>query len=147
MSPEQAALWRAFYRTGGLSQRVFSTVIAKHMTIKTYDALTVLDTDNFFFILYKGTAQIAVSDEGVMTHTRKVTSGQMFDVKKLDLLHFVEHFNGTHVDVTSITPVTVFAFHADEISAVAYHPKCVSVWQQLLVENLSQVALVQSMMR
>jgi hypothetical protein len=141
MNEDQEALWRFFYRTGGLSQKLFYRSIVKEMTLQTFEATEQIPMDKWFYIIYRGTVQLRVSDGKTIVSTRTAQSGQMFDFKDLNLLHGMEVFkNQQDSEAHAITYVTVFRFPRDRIAAIANHPDTKAIWQQLLMENLGVIA-------
>jgi CRP-like cAMP-binding protein len=141
MNEDQEALWRLFYRTGGLSQKLFYRSVAKDMTLQTFNPTEHIPTDKWFYIIYRGTVQLRVSDGKTIVSSREAQSGQMFDFKDLNLLHGMEVFK-KHQDseAHAISPVTVFRFPRDRMADIANHPDTKAIWQQLLMENLGVIA-------
>jgi hypothetical protein len=141
MNEDQEALWRLFYRTGGLSQKVFYRSIVKDMTMKTFQATENIPTDKFFYIIHRGTVQLQVFDGKTIISSRKAQSGQIFDFQDLNLLHDTEGIQKHQSSVVhAITPVVVFRFPRDRMADIANHPDTKAIWQQLLMENLGIMA-------
>jgi hypothetical protein len=142
MNEDQEALWRLFYRTGGLSQKLFYRSILKDMTLQTFQATEHIPTDKWFYIIYRGTVQLRFTDgKKTIVSSRKARSGQMFDFQDLNLLHDVEGFkNHQPSEAHAITPVVVFRFPRDRMADIANHPDTKAIWQQLLMENLGLIA-------
>jgi hypothetical protein len=141
MNEDQEALWRLFYRTGGLSQMLFYRSVVKDMTLQTFKATEHIPTDKWFYIIYRGTVELRVPDGKTIVSSRQAQSGQMFDFKDLNLLHNMEVFkNHKDFEAHAISPVTVFRFPRDRMIDIANHPDTKAIWQQLLMENLGVIA-------
>jgi hypothetical protein len=141
MNEDQEALWRLFYRTGGLSQKVFYRSIVKDMTMQTFQATEDIPMDKFFYIIYRGTVQLRVTDGKNIVSSRTAQSGQMFDFMDLNLLHGMVGLNNHQPsEAHAITPVFVFRFPRDRMADIAKHPATKAIWQQLLMENLGIIA-------
>jgi hypothetical protein len=141
MNEDQEALWRLFYRTGGLSQKVFYRSVVKDMTMQTFRATERIPMDEGFYIIYRGTVQLQVTNGKTIVSSRKAHSGQMFDFQDLNLLHNKEGFkNHQPSEAHAITPTIVFRFPRDRMADIAKHPDTKAIWQQLLMENLGIIA-------
>ena len=52
LSIDQQALWRMFYRTGGLSQKLYQSCIGKYCTTVSAQHNDILNTIDYFYIIY-----------------------------------------------------------------------------------------------
>ena len=150
-SPEMEALWRMFYRTGGLSPKVFQTTIGQHCSIEQHPKGSVLPIHSTFYMVYSGRVQLTVSDTQVsgttQSQTRIAKSGQMFDFRALQLLnpHSLAPAmtkNSTHKLESAVVlseKAVVFAFERKVLPTIASHPRTRLLWKELLVENLLRI--------
>lgn len=135
------ALWRMFYRTGGLSQRLFAQIIVPHLTIVQYDQGEVIPTHNYFYILYQGQVKLEViAANNTPIKQRMVFSGGMFDIECLGLFHEGSIFHQQAIKVTSHSDTTILLrFEQSEIVHISHHTFVKNVWQALLIYNLTYV--------
>lgn len=142
LSPDEQALWRMFYRTGGLSQKLFQKTVAEHCEVVTFQNGQKILTDEWFYIVFKGTVKITVSDDnGTFISSRKAESGQLFDFRDLGLLQDVHESLARHrlEGVVAISDTTLFRFPKDRIAQIASHPSTRLMWKELLMENLLRI--------
>ena len=140
--PEHEALWRMFYRTGGLSQQVFTKTIGAHCTVVRFTENEIIDTEDYFYIIYKGTVKITVRDErGSLVSTRKAQSGQLFDFRALGLLQDMQSSFRHHISVESGSQVVLFQFPRKDMARIASHPSTRLMWKELLMENLLRIVV------
>lgn len=144
LSEDQDALWRFFYRAGGMSRRIFKEVILKigQMQVKEYAAGTNLSTEDDFYILYQGSVALFIQNAKGEEVQRTVCSGEMFDFKHLGMLGKSKYFRETTIRGCTQTKVKVFHFCRNDIERIANHPLSKGVWQSLLINNLSLVVAV-----
>lgn len=142
LSEDEQALWRMFYRTGGLSQKMFQTNVAKYCQVVTYTEGEQIDTDQYFYIIYKGIVKLTVKDEhhGTIVSSRKARSGQLFDFRALGLLEdhrsLVKHKLEA---VVAVSNVTLFRFPKEQMPLIASKPSTRLMWKELLMENLLRI--------
>jgi hypothetical protein len=142
MNEDQEALWRLFYRTGGLSKKLFYRTIVNDMTLQRFEATEHIPMDKWFYIVYQGTVQLRVFDDKTVVSSRKAQSGEMLDFNDLNLFHDMEAFKNhqRRSEAHAITPVIVFRFPRDRMADIANHLDTKVIWQQLLMENLGIIA-------
>ncbi|GKY98722.1 hypothetical protein MPSEU_000828500 [Mayamaea pseudoterrestris] len=140
LTDDQAALWRLFYRTGGMSERIFYEVMVSngHVQVVECDADTTLDTDNHFYILYQGSVTMHIQDARGESIDRQVGRGEIFDFKHLGMLNQSKYFQETFIRCETKTKAKFFQFSKDSMSQIAHHPLSKVVWQSLLINNLSR---------
>ena len=91
-SDEEEALWRLFYRLGGVSRKVFQSNICRHMKVVHCKPGQKLSVESNFYILYKGIVNLDIYDKDQVIATGQDGSGSMFDFKNLGLLHNEKRF-------------------------------------------------------
>jgi hypothetical protein len=131
-----------FYRTGGLSQKLFKDTVAKYCEVVTFKEGQEIRTDEWFYIVYKGTVRITVSDDnGAFISSRKAQSGQLFDFRDLGLLQDVHKSLARHrlEGVVATSDSTLFRFPKDQIAQIASHQSTRLMWKELLMENLLRI--------
>jgi len=141
LSQDEEALWRMFYRTGGLSEKMFQKLVAKHCTVVTYGKNESIDTDKYFFIMYKGTVKLTVTDDnGAIVSSRRAQSGQIFDFRALGLLVDHQSLARHRLEaVVAVSNVTVFRFPKEQMPTIASHPSTRVLWKEILMENLLRI--------
>ena len=140
LSEGEAALWRMFYRTGGLSKRLFKSLVAKHLEIVEFEPSAVLPTEDYFHILYTGRVFLVVFDGGVEPRVQRIMcSGEMFHLKYLGLFSESSVFESHKIRVTTLTKVKLFRFSRENMKQIATSRCSKGVWQSLLINNLSFV--------
>jgi hypothetical protein len=141
MTDDEAALWRMFYRTGGLSQRLFHSIVACHLKVVEFDPGQEIPTKDDFYIVYQGQVKMEVFGINDTTHKfdRIMLSGEMFDLNFLGL--FVEKtiFERTRIKMTSITKTKLFRIHRDDMKTISKKTLAKGIWQALLINQLSFV--------
>jgi CRP-like cAMP-binding protein len=143
LTSDEQALWRMFYRTGGLSQKLFKDTVAKHCEVVTFKQGQEIRTDEWFYIVYKGAVKITVSDDnGAFISSRKAQSGQLFDFRDLGLLQDV-HKSLARQRLEGVVAIsehtTLFRFPKHQIAQIASHPSTRLMWKELLMENLLRI--------
>jgi hypothetical protein len=144
-NPIQLALWRMFFRTGGISQKVFEQQISQHCEVILYRQNDILDTDTYFYIIYQGTVQMTVTDietKQIISTPRLLQSGQMFDFRALGLL--VDYSNLLHKRSLHVTTISkqciVYRFlRSNMINIVLKNPQTKLLWKERLMENMLQI--------
>lgn len=138
LTDDEEALWRMFYRCGGLSKKIFHDKILPNVQVVDVKAGSIIPTNKYFYILYKGSIRVTVTSgtPGCPCTVREYidTSGQVFDLKDMDLLHDRTPFEGDKIEVMSLTDIKVFQFTKDNIRTIVHTHK--SIWQTILIENL-----------
>lgn len=139
MKDDEAALWRMFYRTGGLSQKLFHSIVACHLKIVEFDPGQEIPTKDDFYIIYHGQVKMEVFGlhDVVHKYNRMMVSGEMFDLNFLGL--FVEKtiFERTRIKMTSLTKTKLFRIHRDDMKTIANNTLAKGIWQALLINQLS----------
>lgn len=147
---EMEALWRMFYRTGGLSKKLFATIIAPRVQVVKFQEGEVLPTEDYFFILYKGAVRMEVLEErqeGKETVMKTIanyrqTSGEIFDFVHLGLFYDDKRFQKQKIVVTCLDDrVTLFRFTLSSIKTIANERYAKPIWQSLLIEKLGRIAI------
>ena len=144
MSEHMESLWRLFYRTGGISRKVFAHTIAKHVSVVEYKETTEIPIKNHFYIVYQGTVELHSSTVGRrkdVSVCSTISSGQMFDYRILALLHEDDdHVKDTILKKAVVTgrSVTLFAFPKHEMADIIRSQK--TVWLQLVTQVLGRMS-------
>ena len=142
LTDEQAALWRMFYRVGGMSRKLFVHHIAAHMQVITVDSGQVLPVDDYFYITLRGTVEIQIFQHGQQLKTAVDGSGCMFDFKSLGLLQPVTSPMAQHtIKVTTRSSCTLFRFSNADIRTIANVKATKSVWQTVFIGILARIAV------
>jgi hypothetical protein len=136
---DEAALWRMFYRTGGLSGKLFKTIIAPHLEVVEFEAGENIPTEDYFYIVYTGRITLQVYEMGQIKVERKTLSGEMFDLKYLGMFSEESVFEIHRLNCTSETKSKLFRFSREDMKKIAHHRLAKGVWQSLLINNLSFV--------
>jgi hypothetical protein len=138
---ELHSLWRMFYRTGGLSQMMFKKCVGDYCTVVAFAKDSLIPTDEYFYIIYKGTVKIHVVDEqGRKVSSRKAQSGQLFDFRALGLLQDMQSLSKHKIQtVVAITDCTLFQFPREEMPRICLMHATRLMWKELLMENLLRI--------
>jgi hypothetical protein len=128
-----------FYRTGGLSTKLFKTIVAPHLEIVEFEAGEKIPTDDFFYIVYTGRVNLQVYEKDQIKVERKTYSGEMFDLKYLGMFSEQSVFEFHRLNCTSETKSKLFRFSREDMKKIAHHRLAKGVWQSLLINNLSFV--------
>jgi hypothetical protein len=138
---DEAALWRLLYRTGGLSQKLFETEILPYLKVTKLRQGEAVDTLEHFSIVYRGRVRLkVVGSDGTVVEDRTKVAGEMFDFKHLDLLSSDSVFFAHQIQCSALSPeVTLFQFRKADMGKIANHPFGKSLWQALLINNLSNI--------
>lgn len=142
LGPLESALWRLFYRTGGLSANLFQTIVGPHFDIVSFGLNEEIPTEDYFYIIYQGNVHLKAfaRSNGEFTGERaSLRSGHMFDVNYLGMFASDHIFSDQYIRCTSKSPVTLFRFSRANMEQIAQHPLVKSVWQSLLINNLSLI--------
>jgi hypothetical protein len=130
-SEEHEALWRLLYRTGGLSARIFQSIVAPYATIITVANGELIDTKNYFHIVYKGSVRLhVVNDDGTPLHEKTLRSGETSDWACLGAKMTNEikcYSRGT----------TLYAISREDMKKIVDHSLAKVVWQALLINSLT----------
>ena len=141
-SEEEEALWRMFYRVGGMSRKIFAHQIAPHLKVVRYQKGDTIPVDEFFHINYQGIVKITVTAHGNHLSTAHDGSGCLFDLKNLGLLQMHASPMAHHkLQVTAESDCTLFQFSNAEIRTIANAKNTKSVWQTVLVGTLARIAV------
>jgi hypothetical protein len=136
LTDDEAALWRMFYRTGGLSAKLFKTIVAPHLQIVEFEEGEKIPTDDFFYIVYTGQVTLRVYEKDQIKIERKTFSGEMFDLKYLGMFNEKTIFEIHHLNCISETKSKLFRFNRLDMKKIAHHRLAKGVWQSLLINNL-----------
>jgi hypothetical protein len=137
-SEDEAALWRMFYRTGGLSEKLFKMIIAPHLEIVEFEVGENIPTEDFFYIVYTGRVNLQVyGGKNEIKVERTTFSGEMFDLKYLGMFNDKSLFEINTLNCTSETKSKLFRFSRVDMKKIAHHRLAKGVWQSLLINNLS----------
>ena len=141
-SEEEEALWRMFYRVGGMSRKIFAHQIVPHLRVVQYQKGDDIPVDEYFHINYQGIVEITVTAHGKHVSTAHDGSGCLFDLKNLGLLQMHASPMAHHkLQVTAQSDVTLFRFSNAEIRTIANAKNTKSVWQTVLVGTLARIAV------
>jgi hypothetical protein len=138
LKEDEAALWHMMYRTGGLSARLFQDIVARHLNVVEVQEGQTVDTDKYFFIIYKGRVELEVLENDVPTYSRVLYSGEMFDLK-LGLNVSKHSYFGNTIRCTSLSTATLFKIRKDDLVKISQNPQSKNVFQALLINNLMYV--------
>lgn len=140
-SPEEEALWRMFYRTGGLSARLYKEIVSPYVQVVTFAKDEEIPTADYFYILYKGDVHLRVYQDGKLKVERaSLGSGCMFDLKYLGMFADDHFFLDHTIACTSKSSETMlFRFSRADMKKIAQHGLVKSVWQSLVINNLSTI--------
>lgn len=136
LTEDEAALWRMMYRSGGLSARLFQDNVARYLDVVQVQAGDVVDTENCFFIIYRGRIELEVFEGGKLSHSRVLSSGEMCDMKDLGLVRTESIFDNTTVRCTALCASKLFQIRKDDLVKIARNPSSKSVFQALMINNL-----------
>jgi hypothetical protein len=140
LDEHKAALWRMMYRRTGLSQRLFSTILADKVKLIEFPMGETIDTEQNFYIIYHGVVRMHVIQDNVIASTRLLVAGEMFDLQHIGFFADESIFRRGRVRCIAVTPtVQLFCLAKDDLRGVAHHPLAKGVWQALLIHNLSYV--------
>jgi len=136
LTEDEAALWRMMYRSGGLSARLFQDIVVRHLDVVEVEAGDIVDTENYFFIIYRGRIELEVSEGMKLSHSRVLSSGEMFDLKDLGLVRTDSIFDNSSVRCKALCASRLFQIRKDNLVKIARNPLSKSVFQALLINNL-----------
>eukprot|EP00980_Cylindrotheca_fusiformis_P001310 scaffold333_cov133-Cylindrotheca_fusiformis.AAC.36 len=139
LSDDEAALWRMMYRTGGLSARLFQDIVARHLKVVEVQEGELVDTDEFFFILFSGRVELDVWAEDVHTHSRILHSGEMFDLQTVGNATKHPIFENSSIRCKALSKAKLFQLRKDDLTKMSQNPQAKSVFQALLINNLMYV--------
>uniref|UniRef100_A0A7S3DS61 POPDC1-3 domain-containing protein n=1 Tax=Entomoneis paludosa TaxID=265537 RepID=A0A7S3DS61_9STRA len=159
LTDDQAALWRMLYRTGGLSKKLFHSIVVPHLQVVDIPAGQDIDTKDHFYIIYKGQVKLNVFEEeenggkakkdpdsndmnslgAKRKRGRVLVSGEMFDLKCLSLFAPLGNpiFGTTSIQCHSLTPCKLFCISRTNMEQIAQHRLAKGLWQALLINQLS----------
>ena len=142
LSDDEQALWRMFYRIGGLSLRMFQKTVACHCQVVHHNQGEALNVEQYFYIIYKGTCKLTVTDDhhGHIVSARKAQSGQLFDFRALGLLEHNPNLSKHRLEaVVTVSKVSLFRFPRERMPSIANHPRTRLLWKELLMENMLRI--------
>lgn len=137
LSEDEAALWRMFYRTGGLSQRLFYSIVARHLKVVEFQPGQEIPTNDDFYIIYQGQVKLEVFNDMTHKYDRIMVSGEMFDLNLLGLFSDKTVFHRTQIRCKSITKTKLFRIHKDDMRTIAQNGLAKGIFQALLINQLS----------
>ena len=136
LTQDEEALWRMMYRSGGLSARLFQDIVARNLNVVEVSAGDVIDTENYFFIIYRGRIELEVLEGKQPSHSRVLLSGEMFDLKALGLVRTESIFDNSSVRCTALCDSKLFEIRKEDLAKIAKNPLSKSVFQALMINNL-----------
>ncbi|CAB9518224.1 expressed unknown protein [Seminavis robusta] len=141
MKEEEEALWRVFYRLGGVSKMIFYHVVARNMEVVHYNPDDDMPTSEYLFIVYRGSCHVEIRDSKEKV-IRDFTAASlvMFDLKHMDLLHGQKK-DTYRMQATCKTHVTALRFPLHVVKEMTHTASVKGAWQNLLIENLSSISL------
>lgn len=140
LTEDEAALWRMFYRTGGLSARLYKKIVSPYVKVVEFQPGEPIPTDNFFYIIYRGIVHLKVFAGDVLEVNRQtVRSGEMFDLKYIGMFKKDSIFSTHRLECSSVSETKLFQFSRGDMKTIAHHRFAKTVWQALLINNLSFV--------
>ncbi|KAL7549647.1 hypothetical protein ACHAWF_016233, partial [Thalassiosira exigua] len=135
----EAPLWRMFYRSSGLSARLFKSILAKHMKVVEFGAGQEVPLDEYFYIVYTGEVMLKVVEKNLgETNVRIAKSGHMFDIKHVS--HMICNksiFENSDVQATCTKKTRMFGFRHDSLEIIAKNSLSKNIWQAILISGLS----------
>lgn len=137
LSDDEAALWRMFYRTGGLSQRLFYDIVACHLKVVEFRPGQEIPVHDDFYIIYSGQVKLEVFNDNNHKYDRVMVSGEMFDLNFLGLFSEKTLFERSSIKCRSITSTKLFRIHRDDMQIIAKNRLAKGIWQALLINQLS----------
>lgn len=137
LDDDEAALWRMFYRTGGLSQRLFHDIVATHLKVVEFQPGQEIPTHDDFYIIYSGQVKLEVFNDSKHKYDRIMFSGEMFDLNFLGLFSEKTLFERSRIKCRSITATKLFRIHRDDMKTIAKNGFAKGIWQALLINQLS----------
>eukprot|EP00529_Nitzschia_sp_RCC80_P029520 CAMPEP_0113469436 /NCGR_PEP_ID=MMETSP0014_2-20120614/15900_1 /TAXON_ID=2857 /ORGANISM="Nitzschia sp." /LENGTH=317 /DNA_ID=CAMNT_0000361917 /DNA_START=197 /DNA_END=1148 /DNA_ORIENTATION=+ /assembly_acc=CAM_ASM_000159 len=143
LSENEEALWRLFYRSGGLSKKLFKTIVASKFQVEEFLPGQCIPSDDHFNILYKGLAKIEIIDceSGINVNDRTVYSGEMFDCS--DLQQFATDgsgfFSKNRIKAKAISKCVVFRISIDNMKLIASHRFAKGVIQTMLIDAMESI--------
>jgi hypothetical protein len=138
LKEDEAALWHMMYRTGGLSARLFQDIVARHLNVVEVQEGQTVDTDEYFFIIYKGRVKLEVLENEVPNYSRVLLSSEMFDLKHVGTFFKYSYFD-TPIRCTALSTATLFQIRKDDLVKISQNPQSKNVFQALLINNLMYV--------
>lgn len=139
LNEDEAALWRMMYRTGGLSARLFQDIVARHLNVVEVEEGELVDTDEYFFIIYTGRVELEVMENEVHTHSRVLLSGEMFDLKLVGSAAKHSIFENSTIRCKALSKAKLFEIRKEDLIKMSKNPQSKSVFQALLINNLMYV--------
>jgi hypothetical protein len=106
LTETEAALWRLFYRTAGMSNKLYAEIILPFLAVVTYDQPDEeVPTDEYFYIIYRGHVDLRVYHRrdypnasqppaAEPLHQRSIGSGECFDIKYLQAAQIASSYQG-----------------------------------------------------
>lgn len=137
MSEDEAALWRMLYRTGGLSQKLFHSIVARYLKVVEFKPGESIPTNDDFYIIYRGQVKLEVFDDVSHKYNRIMVSGEMFDLNFLGLFSDKTVFQRTAIKCKSITKTSLFRIHKDDMQTIAKNGLAKGIFQSLLINQMS----------
>jgi hypothetical protein len=141
LTDDQEALWRFFYRTGGLSKKLFKTLLADKVELVEYQPGDCIVTETHFSIVYQGQVSLEVMDVGTqqLLSTRTATSAECFDCKDLPLLASDSYFSKHWVKAYSKTKTKVFRISLENMRTIANAPFAKGVFQTMMIDEMEKI--------
>jgi hypothetical protein len=141
LKEDEAALWYMMYRTGGLSARLFQDMVAPYLNVVEVQEGQTVDTDEYFWIIYKGKVQMEVLDElpdELPKYSKVLLSGEMFDLKHLGGVSKHAYFENA-IRCTALSTTTLFQIRKDDLGKISQNPRSKNVFLALLINNFMDV--------
>jgi hypothetical protein len=141
LSENEEALWRLFYRSGGLSKKLFKTIVADKLQVDEFGPGDCIPSDDYFNILYKGLATIEIVDAetGRKLNDRQVFSGEMFDCSDLQQFADGGFFSKNRVKATARSNCTVFRISIQNMKKIANQRFAKGVIQTMLIDAMESI--------
>ncbi len=141
LNENEEALWCLFYRTGGLSRRLFKTIVAPDMEFVTLDGDEDIPTEHYFYIVYHGRVSLKIYD-GSSTDLkvdRILGSAEMFDIAHVGFFDNASIFVKVNLRCRTLEKTQFFRFPRSAIRKIANHQFAKDVMQALLLNTLSKI--------
>lgn len=141
LNENEEALWRLFYRSGGLSRRLFKTIVAPDMDFVTMSADEDIPTEHYFYIIYHGRVSLKIYEgcSAELKVDRILGSAEMFDIAHVGFFDDVSIFVNVNLRCRTLEETQLFRFSRSAIRKIANHQFAKDVMQALLLNTLSKI--------
>lgn len=146
---EQEALWHFFYRRSGISCLLFKSYVAPCFELVEEKTGTVLDTNNYFYIILDGAIRVE-SEVAGLTRDLTLASGESFGIKHLKPLFWgkstfteksqrLTHFINQNINAKVSADAKLYRCSDKNMEDLCSHPQSKDASQGLLIAILSDI--------